>query len=163
MRKLTLRITCGYKVMCDRNRGKKTSYSISLFLPYIFYFGPITQPFLCLLLITGAGNRSHRNGDVTELSNSQLKAVQFILAQLWCKWPSLEHNPAAVKPPVSDQPCTPTCHIDMAGYVNKSEEITNMHMHAHIKDVHISDHCLRGFWQGGKTSLLSRWLPAPWG
>lgn len=44
-----------------------------------------------LLFISEAGNRSHRISDVTELSNRQLKMVQFTSSTTWCKWPSPWH------------------------------------------------------------------------
>lgn len=56
--------------------------------PHPLYFMLVSSLFL---LISEAGNRSHRISDVTELSNRQLKMVQFTSSTTWCKWPSPWH------------------------------------------------------------------------
>lgn len=90
------RITCGHTKWCvTKESGKcKESEDIFSFFSHIFYF-VLLSPFILPpppLLISGAGNRSHGNSDVTELSNSQLKAVQFTSSAARCKWPSSEHD-----------------------------------------------------------------------
>lgn len=76
VRKLTLSITSLVVMWSDVWQN-----SLSSFLP----FSPSS---LSSLLISGAGNRSHGSSDVTQLSNSQLKAVQFTSSAARCKWPS---------------------------------------------------------------------------
>lgn len=131
-RKLTLPITSlgGYKKgSCDKIEEWRVAQSedISFFLYFVLPF----SSFLSSPLISGAGNRSHRSSDVTQLSNSQLKSVQFTSSTTWCKWPSLWHAHRRQTPcwrSTRSQLCTLPCHIDMARYVNTSEELTHTHI-----------------------------------
>lgn len=81
VRKLTITIQSLVVIWSDlwqnsRKSGRKVKTSVS------FLFFKNTSSFL-------PGNGSHGNSDVTELSNSQLKMVQFISSTSRCKRPSL--------------------------------------------------------------------------
>ncbi len=179
VRKLTPAITSLVVLRSDLwqnslESGKKESEDVSFIFFFSFFF--LHLPLLCApllfipLLALDQWSRKidpTETGDVTELSNSQLKMVQFTSSATWCKWPSLQHarrRQTSCERHTRNQLCTLLCHIDMARYVNMSEETKHTHTHTHIYIYeHSSDHSDQGLWQGVETALLGQWLSGPSG